>query len=40
MENKNYIIKCDNCKKTIKKNVSFEDSVKGGLCIKCKGYKK
>ena len=40
METKNtqqYIVKCDDCKKTIKYNVNFGESVQGGRCNKCKG---
>ena len=35
MTNK-YIIKCDECKKTIKKNVTFKESVEGGTCQDCR----
>ena len=36
MEKKIYIVKCDDCKKTIKENVTFEESVEGGICDDCK----
>jgi hypothetical protein len=32
-----YIVKCDVCKKTIKENATFKESVEGGLCDKCRG---
>ncbi len=35
-----YKIKCDECKKTIKENVSFAESVRGGRCEKCKKKEK
>jgi len=39
MKTKQYIIKCDECKKTIKENVSFIESVQGGICKNCKKLK-
>ncbi len=30
-----YIVKCDDCKKTITVNGTFEESVKGGVCKSC-----
>ena len=36
-EKRNYIVKCDDCKKTIKENVTFKESVEGGICDKCRG---
>lgn len=31
-----YLIKCDICRKTIKENATFIESVQGGKCNKCK----
>ncbi len=31
-----YILKCDNCKKVIDRNVTFKRSVSGGLCHNCR----
>ena len=31
-----YIVKCDDCKKTIKENVGLRESAEGGRCEGCK----
>lgn len=35
-ETKKYIIKCDDCKKTIRETGDVEESYAGGRCDKCK----
>ena len=35
-----YIVKCDDCKKTIKRNATFRESVEGGLCPACRRKRK
>ena len=35
MENE-YIVKCDECKKRFKENVTFKESVEGGKCDDCR----
>lgn len=31
-----WIVKCDECKKTMKRGVSFSESVQGGVCNACR----
>ena len=32
------ILKCDECKKTLKEDVTFKESVEGTICNECKPF--